>query len=99
MRHHVGVRDGGSRFLYEPFTRPSAGDVEEAEYRAVLRSLGTPEQIKQKIAAVDVLLEEKERRDWLFARIKTLAVWTAAVAAGWFALKGLLAEFLTDFQR
>jgi hypothetical protein len=87
-----GVRGGGSRFLYEPFEpRP---DEDVGQYREVLRSLGTPEQLAAKFRAIDELLEEKKRRDWLFVSVRTIATWAAAVATGWLAFKGLLTDFL-----
>lgn len=93
----TSVRGGGSRFLYEPFDRRHEDEL--AAYRSLLVSLGTPEQIREKIAAVDVLLEEKARRDWLFRSIRTVAGWSAAVATGWLAFKGLLTDFVMDLRR
>jgi len=93
----AGIRGGGSRFLYEPFDRSQEDEL--AAYRALLASLGTPEQIREKIAAVDTLIEEKARRDWLFRSMRNVAAWSAAVAAGWLAFKGLMADFVTDLQR
>lgn len=90
-------RGGGSRYLYEPFSASS--DQEQKELREIFRSLGTPEQVKQKIEALDKLIEEKRRRDWLFGSIKTVAGWSAVVATGWLAFKGLLTEFLTSVQK
>lgn len=88
------IRGGGSRFLYDPFDPRE--DHEERDYRDILRTLGTPEQIKAKVLALDELLEEKRRRDWLFGSVKRVAAWAAVVAGGWLATKGLLAEFLSD---
>lgn len=88
-------RGGGSRFLYEPF---DATDHEQKELRDIVRALGTPDQIREKLEVVDRLLEEKKRRDWLLGSIKTVAGWSAVVAAGWLAFKGLLTEFLTGVQ-
>lgn len=90
----AGTRGGGSRFLYEPFGQHT--DQEQLEYRDLLRSLGTPEQIKEKIEEIDQLIQDKQRRDWLFSSIRTIAGWAAVVAAGWLALKGLLTEFLVS---
>ena len=103
----TGVRGGGSRFLYEPFDvsndREREGERERNrerdEYLAILRALGTPGQIKQKIRILEQLLDERRRRDWLFRSIKTIAAWAAAVAAGWFALKGLLSEVMIGLHR
>ena len=83
----------GSRFLYQPFG-PAASD-EETRYRNVLRSLGTPDQLVAKFRAIDELIEEKKRRDWLITSVRTVATWAVAVATGWLAFKGLLADFLT----
>jgi hypothetical protein len=90
-------RGGGSRFLYEPFD--GAADPEQEEYRGLLRSMGTPEQVRRKLEAIEELLEEKRRRDWLFGSVKKVAGWAAVVAGGWLAFKGLLAEFLMDIQK
>lgn len=89
-------RGGGSRFLYEPF---DATDHEQKQFQEIVRGLGTPEQIRLKLEAVDRLLEEKKRRDWLLGSIKTVAGWSAVVATGWLAFKGLLTEFLTGMQK
>jgi hypothetical protein len=90
------TRGGGSRFLYDPFD-PKV-DLEEREYRDVLRALGTPEQVQAKLIEIDELLEEKKRRDWLFRSIRRVAGWAAVVAGGWLAMKGLLTEFLSELQ-
>jgi hypothetical protein len=92
-----GGGSGGSRFLYEPFG-PPAND-EEARYRNVLRSLGTPDQILAKFKAIDELIEEKKRRDWVISSVRTVAAWAAAVATGWLAFKGLLTDFLTGLAQ
>lgn len=94
MRH--STRGGGSRFLYDPFD-PRV-DEEEREYRELLRNLGTPDQIRAKVAALDELLEEQKRRAWLFGSIKRVAAWAAVVAGGWLAMKGLLSEFLRELN-
>lgn len=91
------ARDGGgSRFLYDPFEVRT--DREEREYREILRALGTPDQARGKVLALEELLEEKKRRDWLFGSIKRIATWAAVVAGGWLAFKGLLTEFLTGIR-
>lgn len=90
-------RGGGSRFLYDPFV--GNPDQEQREYQDVLRALGTPDQMRRKLRAIDELLEEKKRRDWLLGSIKRVAGWAAVVAAGWLAFKGLLTEFISDFQQ
>ena len=103
----TGVRGGGSRFLYEPFDASNDRDRDRDrdrnrecdEYVAILRALGTPGQIKQKIRLLEELLEEKRRRDWLLRSVRTVAAWAAAVAAGWFAFKGLLFEVVTGLHR
>ncbi len=92
-----GPRGGGSRFLYEPFD-PSA-DREMREYLLIIRSLGPPETVREKLAAIDLLLEERRRRIWLLSSIKTVASWAAVVAAGWMAFKGLLIEIVTGMQK
>ena len=89
-------RGGGSRFLYEPF---DAMDQEQKQFQEIVRGLGTPEQVRLKLEALDRLLEEKKRRDWLLGSIKTVAGWSAVVATGWLAFKGLLTEFLTGMQK
>lgn len=90
-------RGGGSRFLYEPFD--GSLDNEQKEYRELLRSLGTADQIKQRIDALDSLIEDKRRRNWLFSSVKTVAGWSAVVATGWLAFKGLVIEFLSGIRK
>ena len=56
---------------YQP---AGAGRDDEAErYLVALRSLGTPEQLAAKLRAIDELMEEKRRRDWLFVTVRTIA--------------------------
>jgi hypothetical protein len=90
-------RGGGSRFLYEPFD-PSM-DKELRAYLEILRSLGPPEQVREKLAAIETLLEERRRRVWLFTSVKTMASWAAVVAAGWMAFKGVMIEIVTGAQK
>lgn len=90
-------RGGGSRFLYEPFD-PSM-DKDLLAYLEILRSLGSPEQVREKLAAIEMLLEERRRRVWLFSSIKTMASWAAVVAAGWMAFKGVMIEIVTGAQK
>lgn len=90
-------RGGGSRYLYEPFD--PATDKSVQEYTEVIRSLGSPEQVKEKFAAIDLLLEERRRRVWLFTSIKTVASWAAIVAGGWMAFKGALIEIVAGLQK
>jgi hypothetical protein len=89
-------RGGGSRYLYEPFERRVSN--EGRQYSDLLRNLGTPEQIQVKLIALDELLEEKKRRDWIFGSIRRVAAWAAIVTGGWLATKGFLREFLTGIQ-
>jgi hypothetical protein len=96
MRDQNTRGGGGSRFLYEPFG--TGMKEEETEYRALLRSLGTPDQLASKLRALDELVEEKKRRDWLLRAVRTVATWAAAVATGWLTLKGLLADFLAGIK-
>jgi hypothetical protein len=91
MRNDSTRGGGGSRFLYEPFG--SGQSHEDSEYWALLRSLGTPEQIGEKLRAIDELLEERRRRDWLIRAVRAVATWAAAVATGWLAFRGLLSDF------
>lgn len=91
----ASTRNGGSRFLYDPFEPPPEP---ERDYGTVLQLLGTPEQVRAKVQAIDELLEEKKRRDWLFASVKRVAAWAAVVAGGWLATKGLLSEFLAGVK-
>jgi len=93
----VGARGGGSRFLYEPFD--VSADRERGAYEAILRALGTPEQVQEKVIAIEELIEEKRRRDWLFRSIRTVGLWAAAVAAGWLAFKGLLVDVMSGVTR
>lgn len=97
MRAAGGRGGGGSRFLYDPFDPRGAEDLNG--YLPVLQSFGTPEQLGAKLRAIDELLEEKKRRDWLLKSMRTVATWAAAVATGWLAFKGLLADFLTGLQQ
>lgn len=92
-----GPRGGGSRFLYEPFD-PSM-DREMREYIEIIRALGPPDKVKEKLAAIDVLLEERRRRVWLLSSIKTVASWAAVVTAGWMAFKGFLIEIIAGMQK
>jgi hypothetical protein len=92
-----GPRGGGSRYLYEPFDPGMEKDLRE--YSEIIRSLGSPEQVKEKFAAIDVLLEERRRRLWLFTSIKTVASWAAIVAAGWMAFKGAMVEMVAGLQK
>lgn len=91
------TRGGGSKFPYERFGTGTNED--ETRYRNLLRSLGTPEQLAAKFRALDELLEEKRRRDWLLVSVRTVATWAAAVATGWLAFKGLLTDFLTGIKK
>lgn len=92
-----GPRGSGSRFLYEPFD-PST-DREMREYLHIIRSLGPPEKVKEKFAAIDLLIEERRRRVWLLSSIKTVASWAAVVAAGWMAFKGVMVEIVAGMQK
>jgi hypothetical protein len=92
----ASTRGGGSRFLYDPFVSRDGG--EDQEYREILRALGTPDQIRSKIDALNELLEEKKRRDWLLSSVKRVAAWAAVVAGGWLAFKGVISEFLTELN-
>ncbi|MCB1354464.1 MAG: hypothetical protein KDK03_17170 [Rhodobacteraceae bacterium] len=90
-------RGGGSRYLYEPFD--SSTDKELREYIEIIRSMGSPEQVREKMAAIDLLIEERRRRLWLFTSIKTVASWAAIVAAGWMAFKGVMIEIVAGIQK
>jgi hypothetical protein len=97
MMSENGPRGGGSRFLYEPFD--PAVDRDMREYLEILRALGPPDKIKEKLAAIDTLLEERRRRMWLLSSIKTVASWAAVVAAGWMAFKGVMIEVVAGIQK
>ncbi|MEM8572433.1 MAG: hypothetical protein AAGG56_16210 [Pseudomonadota bacterium] len=92
-----GPRGGGSRFLYEPFD-PSM-DREMREYLEIIRSLGSPKQVKESLLAIDVLLEERQRRIWLLTSIRKIASWVAVVLAGWMALRGFIIETISQILK
>jgi hypothetical protein len=95
-RDHRGL--GGSRYLYEPFG-PEGVRRELEEYLEVLRALGPPEQARERLRAIDEMIEERKRRTWLLSSIKQTAAWATAVTAGWLAVRGLVAEFLAGGPR
>jgi hypothetical protein len=97
MMSENAPRGGGSRFLYEPFD-PTM-DRDTREYQDIIRALGPPDKLKEKIDAIDMLLEERRRRVWLLTSIKTVASWAAVVAAGWMAFKGVMTEFISGMQK
>ena len=70
-----------------------------SEYRNIIRSLGTPEQIKARLTAVDELIEDKKFRLRLLRALKSAGLWAAAVAGGWLALEGLLATLINLLTR
>lgn len=74
-------------------------DKELREYIEIIRSMGSPEQVREKMAAIDLLIEERRRRLWLFTSIKTVASWAAIVAAGWMAFKGVMIEIVAGIQK
>jgi hypothetical protein len=72
-------------------------DQKDESFRAymhVIRECGTPKQLAEKLASIDALIREHERRRWLFSSIKVAAMWAAAVAAGWVAFKTVIVELL-----
>ena len=87
---------GGAPPRYKP---AGASKDDEDRYLEALRSLGTPEQLAAKLQAIDELIEEKKKRDWLFVAVRTIATWAAAVAAGWLAFKGVLTDFLLGIKK
>ncbi|WP_424934232.1 hypothetical protein [Amaricoccus macauensis] len=69
------------------------------EYLQIIRALGPPEKVKEKLAGIDLLLEERKRRVWLLSSIKTVASWAAVVAAGWMAFKGVMVEVVSGMGK
>ncbi len=92
-----GGRGGGSRFLYEPFDNSVEHEIKE--YRQLLEAMVPAEDIRKKFEEIDMLIEERRRRVWLFQTIKTVAGWAMVVSAGWVALRGVVAELITGFQQ
>jgi len=96
MRGQSG-RGGGSRFLYEPFE--SNVEHEIKEYRQLLQTMVPTEDIRKKFGEIDILIEERRRRVWLFNTIKTIAGWAVVVSAGWVAFRGFITELITGLQQ
>jgi len=49
----------------------------------------------EELAAIRSLLTADARRRWAVSALGSTAKWVAALAAGWLAVKGFLAEALT----
>ena len=62
------------------------------EYFRVLRTFGTPDEIQQKLIAIDLMLETDERRRWLFRGLLTALKTFFAGIALWAAFKLLLGD-------
>ncbi len=60
MRHDSQVRQGGSRFLYEPFDAASAR-IEVAERVAEERWT----QLERRLGHIEVAIDRMERRIWV----------------------------------
>lgn len=52
-------------------------------YRDVIASVGSPEQLRKKLEALERLIEQDARRTWLFSLIKAFALWLVPVLAAW----------------
>ncbi|MCU0974613.1 MAG: hypothetical protein MUF80_11785 [Burkholderiales bacterium] len=50
-------------------------------YRDVISSFGSPEKLRAKLDELDRLIEERNRRIWLAAAIKTTALYVVPVFA------------------
>lgn len=70
-----------------------------SEYRDIIRSLGSPEQIKARLTAVDDLIEDKKFRLRLLGSLKSAGLWAAAVAGGWLAIQGLFESITNTLTR
>ena len=70
-----------------------------SEYRDIIRSLGTPEQVKARLTAVDDLIEDRKFRLRLLRSLKSAGLWAAAVFGGWLALAGLAEIIRNAFTR
>ncbi|WP_424927667.1 hypothetical protein [Amaricoccus tamworthensis] len=95
--NHSHDRGGGSRFLYEPF-QPSSQPL-SCKHQDMLDKMVPAEEIREKFREIDVLLEERNRRIWLFQTIKAVAAWAMVVSAGWMALRGVAWDFLKGIQQ
>ena len=57
---------------------------------------GSPKPLTdEELAAIRSLLTADARRRWAVSALGSTAKWVAALAAGWLAVKGFLAEALT----
>lgn len=72
--------------------------LEEAEWRALRRWLGTPDQVREKVKALDGLIEESKRRAWLINSIRQIAITATIVTAGWLAFKGAIVDFIAGLK-
>lgn len=70
-----------------------------SEYRDIIRSLGTPEQIRQRLTAVDDLIEDRKFRLRLLRSLKSAGLWAAAVAGGWLAFQSALETIVNALTR
>lgn len=95
--NHSHDRGGGSRFLYEPF-QPSTQHP-PCKHQEIINNLVPADEIREKFREIDVLLEERNRRIWLFQTIKAVAAWAMVVSAGWMAFRGVAWDFLKGIQQ
>ena len=74
-------------------------DHDWSEYRDIIRSLGTPEQIRRKLTAIDGLIEDRKFRTRLMGSLKSAGLWAAAVAGGWLALQRMTETIINALTR
>jgi len=53
----------------------------------------------EEIQVLRELAVSSQRTKWLVAGVRQIAIWIAAIGAGWLALKGLAAELLWGMPR
>ena len=68
--------------------------TERDEHYEVLKAWGSPEQIRAKLIAIDVMIDANKRRLWLYAGLLGVIKAFLAVAAVWVAVKVMLGDII-----
>lgn len=64
------------------------------QYIVVLKRHSTPEQLKERLKGLEVLIIERDRRVWLRDQVRHVALWTSAVLGAALLAKSSLSDFL-----